>query len=175
MTRKLNHDERRARRLKPAMKVLEAAIRRRPYHRAERCVLESLKRCYHGQGRIYAGDHKLAGPVGKRDPKTGKKMRWTLGERNFCSPITIWRGKTRLERARVLQLVHTRGGYTRNPKGELVRAATGYEVHPDLYAQGAAHRSASMQPDATASAAAPAGSLEEYIAARQAEGGRAGP
>ena len=173
MTAKLNHDQRRARRLRPALKLVEAAVRRRPFTLSERAVLESLKRCHHGQARIYAGDHKLAGPVGKRDPATGRKMRWTRGEKNFCSPITIWRGKTRLERARILQLIHTRGGYTRNPKGELVRAATGYEPHPDLYARAPLPKPERI--DAAASAAAPATTLEDYIAGRTARTDRAGP
>jgi hypothetical protein len=142
----VNRDQRRRqkrvlRSQKSWLGLAEAAIKRLPFHHADRCVLEALKRCNQGHARIYAGDHKLAGPVGKRDPRTGRKMRWTKGESNFCAPITIWRGKTRLERLHILQLVHTRGGYTRNPDGEVVRAATGYEAHPDLYVRLPAPRS----------------------------------
>lgn len=170
---KLNREQRRVqRRSRSWLRLVEIKVKRRPYHHAERCVLESLKRCDHGQARIYAGDLKLAGPVGRRDAK-GRKLRWTRGEPNFCSPITIWRGKTRLERAGVLHLTHTRGGFTRNPQGELVRAATGYEADPELYSR------EPLPPPAPAAAVRPVPaemSAEARLWAERAGlGGRDGP
>lgn len=76
--------------------------------------------------RIYLGDVRLARcvPVNRgrlKDKKAG------------CSVSSIYRAKRDLERLCIVHVTHTKGGTTVNPKGEKVRAATGYEPHPALY------------------------------------------
>ena len=126
--------------------AVENALRRQPWRKCERDLVDALKRNWNGgkHARIYRGDVKLA-------------------EQARCSPISIWRAKNYLERRGILLVTHTKGGYTRNPEGELVRAATGYEPHPDLY-------QAAPAPSESAVAAAPA-TLEEHIARRRSASG----
>lgn len=56
-----------------------------------------------------------------------------LAEKAGCSASSVYRAKLLLERVHLVAVTHTRGGWTRNPKGELVRNATGYEPHPEIY------------------------------------------
>lgn len=81
--------------------------------------------------RLYIGDTKLAG-------------------RQFakCSESSIYRAKRDLEQLHIIAVTRTVGGSTRNPAGEVVAAATGYELHPDLYALTAEDRQARTPPAA---------------------------
>lgn len=65
--------------------------------------------------RLYWGDIKVAAAAG-------------------CHPSSVYRAKQLLEQLHLVAVERTRGGWTHNPSGELVRAATGYEPHADIYA-----------------------------------------
>ena len=112
--RALNHNERRRLGRVKWGYVLNRARRARLPLRCQ-WTIEALKKRYQAvkMPRLYAGDKTLARMVG-------------------CSESSIYRGKKDCEVLHMIQVIHTVGGSTRNPKGELVAAATGYEVHPDM-------------------------------------------
>lgn len=142
--------------------------RRNPYKPVERRVeklhlpftcrlmVRSLSRMWGAKkyARLYIGDVKL-------------------GDRAGCAAISVYRSKVMLERLELLNVVHTRGGWTRNGAGDLVRAATGYEPHVAVIAAEEEEAEQRRRPDAAAAAPRRPGQVQTF--AEYMEEVRAGP
>lgn len=77
------------------------------------------------QARLYAGDVLLSRLV----PVNRGKLK---DRRAGCSVSSIYRAKRQLELLCILEVERTKGGCTRDAKGEVVNAATGYAIHPAM-------------------------------------------